>query len=306
MTSKGLVYHAGALGDFLTALPAIRVWSRLRGGGPLVLLGRPAYRELAQELFAEAWDASSMRFACLLAGTPSPDALRLLAPIGDALVFAPAAAPVTAGLALVTERLVRQDPFPPSAPVRMHVVDWHLALFSGLDLAETERTPRLFAVGPAAGAERDRGPVALHPGSGAGRKNWPLRRFLALAEALAGAGESVAWVLGPAEVESGLAAAIAQSRPTDPRWSSPTPADLAGLLRGCRLFVGNDSGVAHLAAAAGTPVAVLFGASDPVVWAPRGRAVTVIGDGIGGMEAVRLEDVLDRCRAMLSTSRRTE
>ncbi len=46
--------------------------------------------------------------------------------------------------------------------------------------------------------------------------------------------------------------------------------ELAGWLRGARIFVGNDSGVAHLAAAVGTPVVSLFPTGDPRVWSPRG------------------------------------
>lgn len=52
--------------------------------------------------------------------------------------------------------------------------------------------------------------------------------------------------------------------------------ELACWLRGARIFVGNDSGISHLAAAVGTPVAVFFRATEPRVWAPRGSAVNVI------------------------------
>jgi ADP-heptose:LPS heptosyltransferase len=57
--------------------------------------------------------------------------------------------------------------------------------------------------------------------------------------------------------------------------------ELARWLARARLYVGNDSGITHLAAAVGTPVLALFGASDPRVWAPRGENVRVAwwGDG---------------------------
>ena len=51
--------------------------------------------------------------------------------------------------------------------------------------------------------------------------------------------------------------------------------DLACWLARARLYVGNDSGITHLAAAVGTPVLALFGPSDPAVWAPRGPNVRV-------------------------------
>ena len=50
----------------------------------------------------------------------------------------------------------------------------------------------------------------------------------------------------------------------------------AALLAGCAGYVGNDSGITHLAAAVGIPVVALFGPTDPAVWAPSGRNVTVV------------------------------
>ena len=51
--------------------------------------------------------------------------------------------------------------------------------------------------------------------------------------------------------------------------------ELACWLARARLYIGNDSGITHLAAAAGTPVLALFGPTDPAVWAPRGPNVRV-------------------------------
>ena len=47
-------------------------------------------------------------------------------------------------------------------------------------------------------------------------------------------------------------------------------------LAGARVFLGNDSGITHLATAAGCPTVAVFGATDPRVWAPRGTHVTVL------------------------------
>jgi ADP-heptose:LPS heptosyltransferase len=52
--------------------------------------------------------------------------------------------------------------------------------------------------------------------------------------------------------------------------------ELAGWLATARVYIGNDSGITHLAAAVGTPVVALFGPTDPRIWAPRGRDVSVI------------------------------
>jgi ADP-heptose:LPS heptosyltransferase len=60
--------------------------------------------------------------------------------------------------------------------------------------------------------------------------------------------------------------------------------DLACFLAGARAYIGNDSGITHLAAAVGVPTVALFGPTDPAVWAPRGKAVRVI-------HAARISDI---------------
>jgi len=295
-----LVYHAGALGDFVTALPAIAAWRRRRPGGGreeaprVVLLGRPAHATLAGGLIDEAWDATSARFASLLAGRPSPGVRALLVDVGSALVFARADAGLVRGLEESSVRdIVRGDPTPRG---RVHVVDHHLSLFPSAELSPEERLPRVAVPTPAIDAER---PIVVHPGSGSVAKNWPLDRFAALAARLAASGP-LAWVIGPAEEESGVVAALAGTTSGAVTWRGLPLADLASRLAGARLFVGNDSGVAHLAAAAGCPVVVLFGASDPAVWAPRGKIVTVVGDGACGMASIGLEPVAAACRDILA------
>jgi ADP-heptose:LPS heptosyltransferase len=290
-----LVYHAGALGDFITALPAIAVWKRTRApGGRLVLLGRPAHAALAAGVVDEAWDAGAPRFASLFAGDGMGPAGTSFAGLESALVFAPSGAGIVRGLAAAGIReIVRQDPFPNS---RVHVVDHHLSLFPGLALNPEDVVPSV-AVGAVVSMVR---PIVLHPGSGSPAKNWPIERFASLAAALAHDGP-IAWVVGPVEEESGIAAAIAAAPITGAAtWRGLPLVELARRLAEARLFVGNDSGVAHLAAAVGCPVVVLFGASDPAVWAPRGRAVAVVGDGRCGMTAIGVDAVASAVRTALS------
>ena len=204
------------------------------------------------------------------------------------------------------------------------MVDYHLSLFLDLALDAGRAGSRGTVLRGAEPETRDRGgtrasedagprrrraasgvhPIVIHPGSGSRSKNWPIGRFIEVAECLEG-GSPIAWVIGPAEEESGSALAIERAIPAaQVRRNLPLP-ELADRLAVARLFVGNDSGVAHLAAAVGCPVVVLFGASDPVVWAPRGRSVTVVGDGACGMEAIGVEAVLAACRTILAISRRT-
>jgi ADP-heptose:LPS heptosyltransferase len=52
--------------------------------------------------------------------------------------------------------------------------------------------------------------------------------------------------------------------------------ELAAVLERCALFLGNDSGVTHLAAAVGAPVVAVFGQASPAIWEPRGERVHVV------------------------------
>jgi heptosyltransferase III len=279
-----LIYHSGALGDFITTLPAIAKWRAARPGEKHILLGRPAYAELAPP-FDETWDAGAASFSPLFSGSAGSDSpLReKLASVSSALLFASSGSPLAATLQrLGVAEIVRQDPFPASV---IHVVDYHLSLFPPETPVGT--APRIRIPKPGESGEVS-DMIVIHPGSGSAKKNWPLARFIELAERLVERGERIAWVIGPADSSTG-------PLPGRATWDClPLPV-LAARLACCRLFVGNDSGVAHLAAAAGCHTVTLFGESDPRVWAPRGRHVTVVGTNETGMEAIWVGDVLRVC-----------
>ena len=65
--------------------------------------------------------------------------------------------------------------------------------------------------------------------------------------------------------------------------------ELACWLQTARLYIGNDSGITHLAAAVGVPVVAIFGPTDPAVWAPRGDRVRVVS---GNLEDISVDQVL--------------
>ena len=115
--------------------------------------------------------------------------------------------------------------------------------------------------------------AVVHPFSGAARKNWPLERFRELAARLS---VPVRWCAGP---EEELADAV--------RFDDLY--ELARWLAEARLYVGNDSGITHLAAAVGTPVIAIFGPTDPAIWAPRGENVRIVRGDLAG---ITVEEVL--------------
>lgn len=119
--------------------------------------------------------------------------------------------------------------------------------------------------------------AVLHPGAGSAMKRWPLERFIALAQHLAFEEKRKLLIVeGPAE--PGLAKQIAKDLPASHviRAESVSLNLLAAVMAHGGIFVGNDSGVAHLAAALSLKSVVLFGPAMPQHWAPLGPDVVVL------------------------------
>ena len=116
----------------------------------------------------------------------------------------------------------------------------------------------------------------LHPGSGSPKKCWPVERFVELAELLVRGESQVVFVLGPVECEQWDTQQTASLQQEYPVILCPPLTTLAGLLEGASGYVGNDSGVSHLAAAVGAPTVAIFGPTRPEHFAPVGPKVGVV------------------------------
>lgn len=114
--------------------------------------------------------------------------------------------------------------------------------------------------------------IIIHPGSGSVRKRWPLARFLKLADILAEKGWEPQFLCGPAE--SDLEAEIRNRNRQVHRFNELT--DLADELKTAAGYIGNDSGVSHLAGFLGIPCVVIFGPTDPDRWKPPGLWIQVV------------------------------
>jgi heptosyltransferase-2 len=155
--------------------------------------------------------------------------------------------------------------------------------------------------------------IAIHPGSGSKKKNWPLENWI---ELFSSSGHSShtdyeaghQWKHSSLLVVSGEAdgAQIAQLEFT---WKDRRVLfaknlrlpHLAAVLEHT-IFVGHDSGISHLAAAAGANCVLLFGPTDPNVWAPRNENVQVVAAPSGKLDELEIAPV----QAALNTALRTE
>lgn len=199
---------------------------------------------------------------------------------------------VAASLAELITDVVAHDPNP--APESGHASQWLGRPLESLGLSAAELPPS-YEPGPdetrSAGELRARLPdrfLAVHPGSGSAAKNWPVERFSALVDALT-AGQPWLLVQGPADDASATPLRMLPRAVVASGW----PLRALGALLGCAgLYVGNDSGVTHLAAAWGAPTLALFGPTDPAVWGPLGERTTSLRSPNGRLDGLDVAEVI--------------
>lgn len=270
-----LVVRAGALGDILLLRPAIAgllladcdvTLLAPRGPGS-VLLGSGIEALLPWE---------SPELAPLLLGEPLRPGLEEQLRSFDAALALTRDKALVEGLRERIPELIRVDPEPPAG---VHAGAWFERAARSLGarpeagLVPLELSHVEDAAAAALAAPLPEDFLAIHAGSGSPRKNWPAERFAALAEAIA-PGEAFALVVGPADHEA--SAALLGMAPRALVLRELPVRLLGGVLGRAALYVGNDSGVSHLAAAFGAPTLALFGPTDPVAWAPLGPRVRTL------------------------------
>lgn len=289
-----LVIRAGALGDCVLMLPTL---AALRAHFPrarIDVMGYPMRwvwsqgRGIVDEVHAIERPGMHLMF-CEGVELPAP-LTAFLGGYDTVLSYRPdPEGTFTANLRKLGVRSVlSQSPFPPPPPPKVHVADHALQLTAALGVLPPAATPRLHA----SAAERasvqpffsehgiDPGRdrlVVLHPGSGGESRRWPIERVAALARLL-GAQARVRIVIITGYAEQGIATLLFPLiEAVDPIVAENWPLiPLIGLLAYAAVFVGNDSGLTHLAAAFDRPTVAIFGPSDPEVWGPRGERVAIV------------------------------
>ncbi len=302
---KVLVIRGGALGDFVLTLPSIAL---LRADLPdprVEVLGYKPYAELA--IAAGLADAARSIEHGPLAGFFAPGTE--LDPewsayfAGFDLVVSHLHDPEGHFIANL-ERAGVRDPVQALAKVDPatgeHAARQLARALEGIGLFLDDPAPSLRFAGANFETELEaaRGRVAIHPGSGGAMKNWHLERWIQL-----GAELGVPLLLVTGEAEETKREAVARAWATagiDVLHADSWPLTrLAAALSGCRAFLGHDSGVSHLAAAAGCPCTLLFGPTDPAVWAPANPGVQVVQSPTEAIADIPYDEVLKAARAAL-------
>ena len=260
---KRLIIRPGALGDFIVSIPAMDC---LRAGY-LEVWAAQRNVPLAARIADRARSIGDTGLDLLEVTGPSDRLLETLREFDSIVSWYGANRPefrdAVAALRLPFQFFAAL----PSEGRGMHAAESYLEQARGAINAApcaSDGIPRI-----ACAAVRG-GFAAIHPFAGSPKKRWPMERFQELARRLAGR-MPVEWCAGPED-----------ELPGTRRFEDTY--ELACWLATARIYIGNDSGPTHLAAAVGTPVVALFGPSDREVWAPRGPHVAIAA-------AIALEDV---------------
>lgn len=133
--------------------------------------------------------------------------------------------------------------------------------------------------------------IALHVGSGSQQKNWPAQNWLRFGTELLSTQSSLLVISGEAD-QPQVASLEQEWKDQNVRFAKNLPLPQLAALLEKTTFVGHDSGISHLAAAAGAKCILLFGPTDPAVWAPQGNNVRVIRAPNGDLNQLAPEAVL--------------
>jgi ADP-heptose:LPS heptosyltransferase len=279
-----LVYRPGALGDALVALPAIRLARAYFNPAVTILATSPAAVPLLAEngvaehvisaddarlaplfigdtrRFAEAF--GSIQAAVLWGGDALSCAASALRAIGVHTVHAPSRPPED-GFLHVTDYLVSTIPGGGCA-----CPSWERLTPSSDDLAWLEDQH---------GEVVRRGVFTIHTGSGSPRKNWAPTAFADVANRMRQEeGLAVGVISGPADDEADQQLQSALAGPPDILASDWPLGRVAALLSRSRVYLGNDSGISHMAGCLGVRGVALFGPTRPQVWRPNGGTIVAL------------------------------
>jgi heptosyltransferase-2 len=312
-----LVIRGGAIGDFILTLPAIAALRRQFPQAHLEVLGYPHIAQLAVAggLADRVQPIEARGLAGFFArgGALEPDLMDYFSEFD--LVISYLYDPDEIFKTNVCRCAVGQfivGPHRPDETERIHATRVYLKPLERLAIFDAENVPRL-NVGQASsrsqtsstillnqvGDRRDAGPaLALHPGSGGEKKNWPETKWKELLRDLINRMPVDLLLIG-GEVEADRLQNLVKVLPADRvQLAQNLPlCELALRLNDCFGFIGHDSGITHLAAAVGLPTLVLWAETNEEIWRPLGEHVVILREQ-GGLASLAVGTVMEQIASL--------
>ena len=285
--SKILVIRGGAIGDFILTLPVLSALRQQFPNATLEVLGYPHIAQLA--VAGELADAVRSIEARPLAGF-----------FARGGILEPELQEYFSSFAIILSYLYDPDgifeanvrrsckgqfiagPHRPDGSKNEHATAVFLEPLKRLAIFDADVVPRLTVSVGRNPSSLQSNCIAIHPGSGSEKKNWPIANWIELARRLLDRADVSLLVVG-GEADGARIEALKRVLPQD-RAEVVFNVLLPGLaerLAGCALFVGHDSGITHLAAAVGVPVIALWGETSEALWRPLGAEATILRSSTG-------------------------
>jgi len=300
-----LIFHSGALGDFVVTWPLAVALGRLHPHSRVMYIVQSQKGKLAERVLGvESRDVETGQWHRLFAtdATLADASLRTLAGAQRVVSF------VADSDGVWTNNVRRLAPF-----ADLHILEprprerytQHVTQF----IADQLQQDRVLAasVGPILRSIADRGVgttwrggagVVLHPGAGAIEKCWPVHHWIELCNRLKSNHITTRVLIGETELERWSVSVLQQFESAAQVVRTKDLLHLHVELSTADVFVGNDSGPGHVAGMIGAPTLTLMGgASDPVVWRPLGPKVDI--EYAQSLETISVDQVYKRVRRVL-------
>jgi len=271
-----MIIHQGAVGDLILTFPAILMLKQ--GDCPfnkidLFCQSKIGKLALCLRIADTTFAVESAYFSSLFSDAAATEIKDLLNSYNNIILFS-YSEQLEQRINQITGNKVFRIPPRPDVNEKIHISEY---IFNSLVkyqlLKKSDYSDILPAVYPKTDSSYDPEKILIHPGSGSRRKNWRLSYFAEVYEHLRFDGMNPEWILGPAE---DFLLKELQNNYNEKIHIFSELTEIALLLGRSGGFIGNDSGITHLAAFMGIPTIAIFGPSDPKRWRPIGRSVSVI------------------------------
>jgi heptosyltransferase-2 len=292
---KILVIRGGAIGDFILTLPAIAALRRQFPQAHLEVLGYPHIAQLAVAGGladrVQPIEARGLAGFFAHAGTLEPDLMDYFSEFD--LVVSYLYDPDEIFKTNVIRCLVKQfivGPHRPDEAEKNHATKVYLKPLERLTIFDADPVPRLTLNSQPSTLNQ----LALHPGSGSEKKNWPEAKWKELLRDLINRTPVDLLLIG-GEVEADRLQNLVKVLPADRvQLAQNLPlCELALRLNDCFGFIGHDSGITHLAAAVGLPTLALWAETNEEIWRPLGQHVVILREQ-GGLASLAVGLVMEQ------------